>query len=175
MSTQSVIQNPDLVLEGSDVIDLRIPTQSTDGSTVIDLRTRRTSRVQRFSVMQEASSVGAAFVVAVESDRWHTGNHGMALKRSFVIARKPKGVAANHFVRWVEAIIEDPKSTLVPDHHRPAVLQTAQVYSDPEGPAIAVPCSWSETTDHLFRIGHQIRRGKRRPRVFMFIGTVHAR
>lgn len=173
MSTEAVIKNPDLVLEDMDVIDLRIPVQASE-SGVIDLRARRTSRVQRFSVMQEASSVEAAFVVAVEGDRWNT-NNGIALKRSFVIANKPKGVAADHFVRWIEAIIEDPASQMIPDHHRPAVLQTAQVYSDAGGPAVAIPCSWSETTDHLFHIGHQIRRGKRRPKVFRFIGVVPAR
>lgn len=131
-------------------------------------------RTKEFSVTQEGTSAEAAFTVARERDTW-TERENISLKEAFVMANKPRGVSADHFIRWIRAVIDDPETEDVPDHHKPIVLLTAREYLDPNGPAIAVPCSWSETTDHLWDQGREIRRGKRRPEVYRFIGTVKPR
>lgn len=173
--TTAALRKPD-----ADVLDIRVqpPTDDGSGKSVIDLRERtrpRSGRVRTFNVTKEGSSVDAAFTVAVEQGRWRGENDDIALKRAFVVANKPTGVAADHFIKWIEAILEDPESLDVPEHHRDTVLEVAKVYANPSGPAVAIPCSWSETTSYLWKIGHEIKRGKRRPVVYRFIGTVMTR
>ena len=137
--------------------------------------------VASFETEEAGSSPEAAFVVAREDAKWHWGLRGsgdrdeLTLKQAFRLANKPKGVSADLFIRWVKAAVMDPETDDVPAHHKQAVLEAARMYNDPDGPAIAVPCSYAETTDFLMKRGREMKKGMRRPQVYRFIGTVHQR
>lgn len=126
---------------------------------------------KQFNVQQAGTDVETAFTVAREIDKW-SAHDDLALKDAFIIANRPKGVSAEHFVRWLQVLAEDPGSDEVPEHHRSALLEVLPDFVDPHGRAVAVQCSWSEGTTHLWAQGHEIKRGKRRPNVYTFIGTV---
>jgi hypothetical protein len=129
------------------------------------------TKVKRFDITQEGSDVTTAFTVARERDLW-TDREDIALKDAFIIANRPKGVSAGHFHRWMQALAEDPKSTEVPAQHIPAVAAVLAEFMNPAGLAVAIECSWSETTQHLWAKGHEIKRGKRRPNAYLFVGSV---
>lgn len=134
-----------------------------------------------FETVEAGSSPEAAFTVAQEDARWNWGLKGsdhreeLTLKHAFRLANKPKGVSAELFIRWVKAAVLDPDTDAVPVHHMPAVLEAARMYTDPHGPAVAVPCSYAETTDFLMKRGREMKKGMRRPQVYKFIGTVDQR
>jgi hypothetical protein len=129
------------------------------------------AKVKRFDITQEGSDPSTAFLVAREKDKW-TDREDIALKDAFMIANRPKGVSAAHFHRWMQALAEDPKTTEVPSQHIAAVAEVISEFMNPTGVAIAIECSWSETTQHLWHKGHEIKRGKRRPNAYLFVGTV---
>jgi hypothetical protein len=132
-----------------------------------------------FDTEEAGSSPEAAFTLAVEDAKWNWGLQGtdqrgdeLTVKAAFKLANKPKGVSADRFIEWVKAAVLDPDSPKIPDHHRKSVLEAARMYTDPEGPALAITCSYAETTDFLMKRGREMKRGMRRPYVYRFIGTV---
>lgn len=130
--------------------------------------------LREFLITQEGSDVDAAYTVAREHDLWND-KEALGLKKAFIIANRPKGVAADHYLDWVTSYIQDPMSDKVPQQHLEAVARDAAVYGDPDAPALAIDCSWAESTDHLSEIGRTIGRGRRRPGVYRFVGTVRTR
>jgi hypothetical protein len=148
---------------------LQAPVPQGD-EIVVPLFTAGT-KVKRFDITQEGSTVETAFTVAREKDKW-TDHEDIALKQAFVLANRPKGVSAGHFHRWMQALAENPRSTEVPAQHIPVVAEVLAEFINPTGAAVAIECSWSETTTHLWSTGHEIRRGKRRPNAYLFVGSV---
>lgn len=148
------------------------PADASSGSSHTPSRQSSHQReVRVFSLTQEGSDVHAAFTVARELDKW-SNRDDLALKQAFVVANRPKGVSADHFLRWMREVIENPVTPDVPEHHLEAVRDAAQQLRDPEGLAVAIECSWSEATQHLWSRGQEIKRGKPRPNVYRFVGTV---
>lgn len=140
----------------------------------VDIAPSRQSGAQKtlvFDFTQEGSSVESAFTVARERDLW-ADRDDIALKDAFVMANRPTNVSSEHFVRWMKEVIENPEYPDVPQHHLEAVREAAQQLLDSHGLAVAIQCSWSEATTHLWSQGRDIKRGKPRPRVFRFVGAV---
>lgn len=136
-----------------------------------------------FDIEQGGTDPESAFTIAREDAKWNWGitqrRNGNAqnvidMKTAFMIANKPKGVSADHFIRWVKEAVLDPESPKIPVQHQESVLAAAREYSNPEGKAVAIPCSYTEASGYLELKGRELKKGVRRPKVYRFIGTVSA-
>lgn len=128
-----------------------------------------------FNTVEAGSTPEAAFIVAVENALWgwqEAADRAIELKHAFVVANRPKGVSAERFIEWIGLAVADPRALRVPIRHRAAVIDAARTYADPSAPALAVTCSYAESSDFLQRRGRQLKRGRRQPNVYHFIGTV---
>lgn len=147
-------------LQGTTGVD-RTPSRQDEGTA---------SPARVFSLTQRGSDVEAAFTVAREKDMW-SDRDDIALKDAFIVANRPKGVSAEHFIRWAQEVIDNPGNPEVPQHHLEAVMAVVNELQKPDGLAVAIECSWSEATLHLWELGQEIKRGKPRPQVYKFIGS----